>query len=428
MTIWNNEFRTPYIVGINIIIFDNEEINSSHFNELTSWKYVKFSNIESLKNVEYGNFKELDLTKCKIDSLDKISERSRRAAAKYLHEYELVKIICKKQVISRAYFKLYEMIFYEPIINIPDLNCFFICEAPGGFIECVSDIRRKRNLRMNFLSISNNKFPIEIIEKKEHDIKYDKYLDSDNLLYGDITDIVIIDTTIKNVYKKFPLLLDFITADRGFDIKTFNSQELLSSKLILCEIYLALSTQRTGGMFVIKFFDMFTHNSIMCYLILCCFYSQVKIIKPKTSRNSNSERYLMCYSFMGLTSENTKILNNIRETIVNYIFIEPFKKEHGIHTLIYPNFDFNKIPKLKRLTNFNNLILHEQIKTINESIKMVSNKDTYFQNLILKIFIDKITINYIFLYKSILYTRINKCIEWLRTYKINIHQLAYRFS
>ena len=59
---------------------------------------------------------------------------------------------------------------------------------------------------------------------------------------------------------------------------------------------------------------------------------------------------------------------------------------------------------------------------------MVHNKDTYFQNLVLKLFIDKVTINYIFLYKNILYTRINKCIEWLRTYKINTHQLAYRFS
>lgn len=411
-----------------VTIFDKEEIESNYFNNSISFKHIKFNNIDSLKNIEYGNFKELDLTKCKIDALDKNLERNRRAAAKYLHEYELVKIICKKQVISRAYFKLYEMVFFEPILNVPELNCFFICEAPGGFIECVSDIRRKRNLRMNFLSISNNKFPIEIIEKKEHDIKYDRYLEEDNLLYGDVTDIVIIDETIKKVYKKFPLLLDLITADGGFDIKTFNSQELLSNKLILSEIYLALNTQRTGGMFIIKFFDMFTHNSVMCYLLLCCFYSQVKIIKPKTSRNSNSERYLVCYSFLGLTDDNTKILNNIREIIIKYIFIEPFKKEHGVHTLIYPEFDFNKIPKIKKLTSFNNSILCEQIKTINESIKMVHNKDTYFQNLVLKLFIDKVTINYIFLYKNILYTRINKCIEWLRTYKINTHQLAYRFS
>jgi 23S rRNA U2552 (ribose-2'-O)-methylase RlmE/FtsJ len=414
--------------GINITIFNNEEITSDQFNELIPWKHIKFENTDSLKNLEYGNFKELDRTKCKIDNLDKNSERSRRAAAKYLHEYELVKIICKKQVISRAYFKLYEMIFYEPLMNVSELNCFFICEAPGGFIECVSDIRRKRNLRLKFLSISNNKFPIEINEKKEHDIKYDKYLESDNLIYGDITDIEIIDSTIKKVYNSFPLLLDFITADGGFDIKAFNSQELLSTKLILAEIYLALNIQRTGGMFIIKVFDMFTHNSIICYLILCCFYSQVKIIKPKTSRNSNSERYLMCYSFLGLTEENTKIVNNIRELIIKYIFIEPFKREHGVHTLIYPDFNFNKIPKIKQLITFNNTILYEQIKTINESIKMVSSRDTYLQNLLLKLFIDKVTINYVFLYKNILYTRITKCIEWLRTYKINTHQLVYRFS
>jgi hypothetical protein len=35
------------------------------------------------------------------------------------------------------------------------------------------------------------------------------------------------------------------------------------------------------------------------------------------------------------------------------------------------------------------LILYEQVKTINESIKMVYAKDNYFQNLILRIFMDK---------------------------------------
>ena len=70
---------------------------------------------------KYGNFDELDQTKAKIDLLDKNSERNRRAATKYLHEYELVKLICKKQVISRAYFKLYEMIYFNKLVYQMDL-------------------------------------------------------------------------------------------------------------------------------------------------------------------------------------------------------------------------------------------------------------------------------------------------------------------
>ena len=288
--------------GNNIIIFRENDINPEMFSNQVIYKYIQFENTDSLKNNNYGNFNELDITKNKIDLLDKNSERCRRAAAKYLHEYELVKIICKKQVISRAYFKLYEMIYFDKILNIPNINCFFICEAPGGFIECVTDIRRKRNLITNYVSISIDR--VDSFKNKEQDIKYDNYLETNNLLYGDITEIEVIDKTIQSVIIKFPDLLDFITADGGFDIKNFNSQEIVSNKLILCEIYLALNTQKKNGVFIIKFFDMFTHNSVLFYLILCCFYLEVKIIKPKTSRNSNSERYLICKKFIGIDKSN----------------------------------------------------------------------------------------------------------------------------
>jgi 23S rRNA U2552 (ribose-2'-O)-methylase RlmE/FtsJ len=400
-----------------ITIFKKNEIKPDLFtNQTLSYKYVEYSDISELKNNILGDFQHLDLTKCKIDTLDKNTERLRRAAAKYLHEYELIKIICKKQVSSRAYFKLYEMIYNNPLIELTNLNCFFICEAPGGFIECVSDIRRKRNLRTNYLSISKN-----------NDIKYDRYLEESNLIYGDILDISNIDKTINTTLLKFPTKLDLVTADGGFDIKLFNGQEVISSKLLLCEIYLALSTQKHGGTFIIKFFDMFTHNSIVFYLILCSLYKSVKIIKPYTSRNCNSERYLICESFEGIGL--SKILDDIRECIINFAFSDSDSESMGVNTIIYPNLRFDLIPNfIKKIHSINSIILSEQIKTINESIKMISSKDIYFQNLILKLFIEKNTISYLFFYKNILNSRIKRCISFLRKHSINTNQLAYRFE
>jgi 23S rRNA U2552 (ribose-2'-O)-methylase RlmE/FtsJ len=404
-----------------IIIFKCNELNKELFvNESKFYEYTSFDNINSLKNIEYGNFLDLDNTKCKIDLLDTNHEKCRRAAAKYLHEYELIKLICKKQVISRAYFKLYELIFFEEIMNLHTLDCLFICEAPGGFIECVTDIRRKRNLRTSYISIS-----------KDSDIKYDKYLEQENLLYGDITSIEVIDKTINTIKKRFESEMDLITADGGFNIKVFNSQEIISDKLIICEIFIALNTQKKNGMFIIKYFDMFTHNSVMSYLILCTFYEEVKIIKPITSRNSNSERYLVCNSFIGINDSNRKVIENLRDIIINYKFIEPSEqsKSSGIHTLIYPYFEFSQVPKLKEQINkFNTIILKKQIETINESVKMVYTKDLYFQNLLIQLFLDKVPIKQIFCYKNILSNRILKCINWLRIYKINTHQMVYRFN
>jgi 23S rRNA U2552 (ribose-2'-O)-methylase RlmE/FtsJ len=362
---------------------------------------------EIVKNEEYGNYINLDETKCKIDTLDKTLEKNRRAAAKYLHEYELVKVLCKKNVISRAYFKLYEILYNDPLICRENLNCFFICEAPGGFIECVCDIRRKKNLRTNYFSIS--KFDVSI--------KYDRYLEENNLMYGDITQIDTINNTIKTVLQRFEYGLDLITADGGFDVKFYNNQEIVTSKLLLCEIYLALKTQKEGGTFVIKFFDMFTHNSIMYYLILCSFYEYVRIIKPKTSRNCNSERYLVCSNFHCgkiWNKYHEELLEKIKYIIVNY---------KTSNTVLFP--DFNIPVEIKnKIKTFNNLIVHEQIKTINESIKMVHGKSFYFQNLLLKIFLENKVdhLKNIILYKNILSMRINKCITFLKNFNINIHQ------
>jgi len=382
----------------------NNEINEFHFKNEVLFEYKIYDTISSLKNEKFGNFNDLDKTKEKLDLLDKNSEKFRRAAAKYLHEYELVKLLCKKQVISRAYFKLYEIIYFEPILLNEKLTCFFICEAPGGFIECITDIRRKKNLRTDYISIS----------KQDPLIKYDNYLEENNLFYGDITENI--NEKINKILLKFPNGVDIVTADGGFDVKIFEAQEIISSKLLLCEIYLALKTQKIGGMFIIKFFDMFSHNSIIYYMLLCTFYNYVKIIKPQTSRNCNSERYIVCYGYKGINF----LINDI------YTVINNFKISNSIYTIIFPNFNI-PIVFIKKIATFNNLILYTQVKTINESIKMVNNKDKYFQNLLLGIFlekkINKFKLENIIIFKNILNSRIKKCINFLRMYNININNV-----
>jgi len=393
-----------------IIIFRRNEINFNLFKNQALFSYQQYKDISSLKNEIYGNFADLDNTKAKLDSLDSNLESFRRTAAKYLNEHELVHLLCKKQVISRAYFKLYEIIYFEPLMSKSNCDSFFICEAPGGFIECVTDIRRKKNLQTKFMSIS----------KYDPNIKYSNKLSCGfkdipcSLFYEDITEISVINKTIEISKNRFVNGFDLITADGGFDVKIFVAQEILSSKLLLCEIYLALMTQKIGGTFVIKFFDMVSHNSIIYYLILCMFYKYVKIIKPKCSRNCNSERYLVCYGFLG---GDVLFLNEIKQVITH------FKINKNKVTLLFPNFNFKILPDLKKISIFNNLIIYEQIKTINESIKMVNNKNTYFQNLIFRLFreqnLNKLNL---FIYKNILNSRIKKCLSFLKLHNITANQ------
>jgi 23S rRNA U2552 (ribose-2'-O)-methylase RlmE/FtsJ len=389
-----------------ITIFRKGEIWPELFHDQEIYRQINYSSFTELKDQKFGNFNDLDQTKSRLDLLDKNSEKFRRAAAKYLHEYELVKILCKKQVLSRAYFKLYEIIYFEPIISETSCDCFFICEAPGGFIECVLDIRRKKNLQTKWISVS----------KQDRFIRYGNYLEETNLMHEDIMDLDALNQTISSTLLKFPGGVDLATADGGFDVKVFVAQEILSSRLILCEIYMALKTQKVGGMFVIKFFDMFSHNSNVYYLLLCSFYNYVKITKPKVSRNCNSERYLVCYGFKG----QNHLVPQIYEILKN------FQVSENEFTFVFPDLNLENLGFLHKIKTFNNIILYEQIKTINESIKMVSSKNNYFQNLILNIFIDRTPelqkVYTIKNFKNILGSRIKKCIQFLKLYSINMYQ------
>ena len=78
------------------------KLNGDFFENHIPFKYVEYNNVSELKNTFLGDFHQLDITKSKIDSLDKNSEKVRRAAAKYIHEYELIKLICKKVITKQC--------------------------------------------------------------------------------------------------------------------------------------------------------------------------------------------------------------------------------------------------------------------------------------------------------------------------------------
>ena len=66
---------------------------------------------------------------------------------------------------------------------------------------------------------------------------------------------------------------------------------------------------------------------------------------------------------------------------------------------------------------------------------MVNNKDSYFQNLLLNLFVEKArgkkTVqinNNILVFKNILGSRIKKCTDFLRNYNINTNQIIYRIN
>ena len=115
-----------------------------------------------------------------------------------------------------------------------------------------------------------------------------------------------------HIRKTYPNGVDIITADGGFDFSIdFNNQEKLSHKLIYCEIVTALTIQNKGGSFICKFFDLYTELSLSLIYLLSCFYKEVFINKPLTSRPANSEKYIICKDFIGISKKYLKSLHDL---------------------------------------------------------------------------------------------------------------------
>jgi hypothetical protein len=103
-------------------------------------------------------------------------------------------------------------------------------------------------------------------------------------------------------------LQNLVTADGGVEVDDdFDKQEYLNSKLIFYEALIGLTLVagrvdngpvsgglQLGGSFVLKVFDTVSKISADTIFILTRCFERVSIIKPVTSRPSNSERYVIC--------------------------------------------------------------------------------------------------------------------------------------
>lgn len=55
-----------------------------------------------------------------------------------------------------------------------------------------------------------------------------------------------------------------------------------------------------GGTFVLKMFTVFECNTLCRMYLLCCAFNSVEIKKPVSSKQGNSEIYVVCCGYKGL--------------------------------------------------------------------------------------------------------------------------------
>jgi cap1 methyltransferase len=164
-----------------------------------------------------------------------------------------------------------------------------------------------------------------------------------------------------------------ITADGGFDEgNDFNNKEQLHYFLILNEIYSTVALQKAQGCFILKVFDIFTETSIHLMYLLNTLYESVYVYKPKTSRPTNSEKYIICKNF----NADSTYVEKVRLLLLK---LSEFLKKKDLK---YATFSlFQEIPEsfIEKVKNCNNILIDKQCLYLNKAIVLCEN-DNFIEN------------------------------------------------
>lgn len=340
----------------------------------------------SCKYISYSILKELQEYKNKIVKSNEWDKNK-----KFTNDYELVYIsnrnnndsIALYKPLSRAYFKMIEMINTFNLITYNKKDEFFsghLAEGPGGFLEALYNKSRETGFKKykyyGITLVSNDKdvpgwYKAYNFLKNKNDIIISSGKDGTGNLYNIDNILHFRDTVGKNK-------CHIVTADGGFDFSiNFNKQEQLSYRLIISELVSALSIQRIGGHFVCKVFDLYTISSSKILYFICCFYKEVYIYKPLTSRPANSEKYIIAKGFIGIDEDYLQVL---------FTIIKKWENLDNKHYYVNDIFG-DTIPNsfLKKIKEYNKKNSEAQIQNIKNTIELINKKKTLsFLNNIIK--------------------------------------------
>lgn len=377
-----------------------------------SYKYIDYIENEKIPEPFISNSLSSYLYEIK-EKLNK-KEKDWDIFKKYTNPYEYIntivpykkKSVSKYKHLSRSYFKMIETLYnFEIQFSSNPIRTFHLAEGPGGFIEAVVDNRKNRNdvyIGMTLMDDKND-YNIPAWKKSDHFLKNNPNVFIEQGI--DKTGNILSLDNFVYCSEKYGSSMDLITADGGFDFSMdFNNQEITITKLLYAQIAFALTLQKRNGTFILKVFDCFMQHTIDALYILSSFYEKVYIFKPNTSRNANSEKYIVCRGFLFSKYDHYyPFLHRGFEkmTIEPELSIDkPIKKELFVHRFL--NIPISNIFLIK-LEEYNAIFGQKQIENIHYTISLIDNKHKQ----------EKID--------NIIKINIQKCIHWCMKYNIEFN-------
>jgi 23S rRNA U2552 (ribose-2'-O)-methylase RlmE/FtsJ len=231
--------------------------------------------------------------------------------------------VCLLHPLSRSYFKMIEIFsiaeFFEPFLKNKSnqIRSAHVCEGPGGFVEAFLDqCSRHRlehcsstaiTLRPKQANVPGWKRATTFL-KKNRNIKIVYGIDDT----GDILNYANQNAFIEECSKK----VNLFTGDGGFDFSMdYDSQERTIFPLLVVSVRIGFEVLQTGGLFVLKFFDIYHAKTQELIQILSRHFTKWTLYKPATSRPCNPEIYFVGNKFCPPTAETLEMLRKLSRSV-----------------------------------------------------------------------------------------------------------------
>ncbi|KAK3087534.1 hypothetical protein FSP39_007219 [Pinctada imbricata] len=218
------------------------------------------------------------------------------------------------ELCTQAWCKFYEIISTYDLVDFDssNFNTVHLCEAPGAFVTSLNHFLISNEVHGHGMPNTLNPWyegnSVGEMIDDDHFIRDTAdywYFGPDNT--GNIMDL----SNLKCLVEKCQEMgnIHLVTADGSIDCQDDPAeQELVVSRLHICEALTTMSILAPGGHMVLKKFTMFECDTICLMYILNCMFSEVHLIKPASSKSGNSEVYIVCKEF--LAPDGHKLLIN----------------------------------------------------------------------------------------------------------------------
>lgn len=283
---------------------------------------------------------DLDNVKNRLDFYGKSEMiKARRTNHPYQFGSQLERVF-QAQHVSNAWLKMYELAHMFNLENLVDENgrLFTFCNAelPGSFILALNHYCDYKNITLDWVASSLMPKEGETMLPDSYEL-YSKHIGQwimDSDMTGDVTRIQDQRQTpilVEQVLGRKPMLY---TSDIGGALQgQYNDQENICLQLQYGQAVSALTTLAKGGTAILKHFTFATPLMQSLHIVLASVFEKFYVVKPLTSRASNSENYLVGVGYKGMDPVDLEKMINWLDglrpegTLVNPLEHEKFMNE-----------------------------------------------------------------------------------------------------